>query len=121
MLKAIHAQEDAKAAKEKALQVVEKLRAMRLAKAAEIVENGIGETLSYYAMPPEHWRCLRTNNPLERLMREIRRRTRVVGAFPDGQSALMLVAARLRHVATTKWGTKRYLQMDRLAEIVAIA
>ena len=121
MLKAIHAQEDAKAAKEKALQVVEKLRLMRLAKAAEIVENGIDETLSYYAMPPEHWRCLRTNNPLERLMREIRRRTRVVGAFPDGQSALMLVAARLRHVAATKWGTKRYLQMDRLAEVVAIA
>jgi transposase-like protein len=121
MLKAIHAQEDAKAAKEKALQVVEKLRAMRLAKAAEIVAAGIDETLSYYAMPPEHWRCLRTNNPLERLMREIRRRTRVVGAFPDGQSALMLVAARLRHVAATKWGTKRYLQMDRLAEIVAIA
>jgi putative transposase len=121
MLKAIHAQEDAKAAKEKALQVVEKLRAMRLAKAAEIVEAGIDETLSYYSMPPEHWRCLRTNNPLERLMREIRRRTRVVGAFPDGQSALMLVAARLRHVAATKWGTKRYLQMDRLAEVVAIA
>jgi len=62
MLKAIHAQEDAKDAKEKALQVVEKLRMMRLAKAAEIVENGINETLSYYAMPPEHWRCLRTNN-----------------------------------------------------------
>ena len=121
MLKAIHAQEDAKAAKEKALQVVEKLRAMRLAKAAEIVEAGIDETLSYYALPPEHWRCLRTNNPLERLMREIRRRTRVVGAFPDGQSAQMLVAARLRHVAATKWGTKRYLQMDRLAEVVAIA
>ena len=121
MLKAIHAQEDAKAAKEKALQVVAKLRAMRQAKATEIVETGIDETLSYYAMPPEHWRCLRTNNPLERLMREIRRRTRVVGAFPDGQSALMLVAARLRHVAATKWGTKRYLQMDRLAEVVAIA
>ena len=106
---------------EKTRQVVGKLRAMRLAKAAEIVQNGIDETLSYYAMPPEHWRCLRTNNPLERLMREIRRRTRVVGAFPDGQSALMLVAARLRHVAATQWGTKRYLQMDRLAEIVAIA
>ena len=81
----------------------------------------IGETLSYYSLPPEHWRCLRTNNPLERLMREIRRRTRVVGAFPDGNSALMLVAARLRHVAATKWGTKRYLQMSRLAELVAIA
>ena len=121
MLKAIHAQEDRQAAKEKANKVVDKLRAMKLAKAAEIVENGIEETLSYYELPPEHWRCLRTNNPLERLMREIRRRTRVVGAFPDGKSALMLVAARLRHVAGTRWGAKRYLQMNRLAEVVAIA
>lgn len=121
MLKAIHAQEDAEAAKEKARQVVTKLCEMRLSKAAEIVENGIDETLSYYSFPPEHWRSIRTNNPLERLNREIRRRTRVVGAFPDGHSALMLVAARLRHVAATKWGTKRYLQMNRLAELVAIA
>jgi putative transposase len=121
MLKAVHAQEDAKAAKEKASQIIQKLKMMRLSKAAEIVENGIDETLSYYSLPAEHWRCLRTNNPLERLMREIRRRTRVVGAFPDGQSALMLVAARLRHVAATKWETKRYLQMNRLAEVVAIA
>jgi putative transposase len=120
MLKAIHAQEGAKAAEEEALQMVEKLRAMRLTKAADIVENGIGETLSYYAMPPEHWRYLRTKNPLDRLMRETRRRTWTVGAVPDGQLALMLVAARLRHVAATKWGTKRYLQMDRLAEVVAI-
>ena len=121
MLKAIHAQEDAEAAREKARQVAEKRREMKLAKAAEIVANGIEETLSYYAMPAEHWRSLRTNNPLERLNREIRRRTRVVGAFPDGKSALMLVAARLRHVASTKWGTKRYLQMNRLAEVKAIA
>jgi len=121
MLKAIHAQEDAQAAREKAAQVVEKLRAMKLARAAEIVAAGVDETLSYYAMPPEHWRSIRTNNPLERLMREVRRRTRVVGAFPDGRSALMLVAARLRHVAATRWGTKRYLQMNRLAEVVAIA
>jgi len=121
MLKAIHAQEDAQSAKEKARQVAIKLREMRLARAAEIVEAGIDETLSYYSMPSEHWRSLRTNNPLERLMREIRRRTRVVGAFPDGKSALMLVAARLRHVAATKWGTKRYLQMNRLAEVLSIA
>jgi len=121
MLKAIHAQEDARAAKEKAFQRMEKLKAMRLARAAETVESGIDETLSYYSMPSEHWRCLRTNNPQERLMREIRRRTRVVGGFPDGKSALMLVAARLRHVAATEWGTKRYLQMNRLAEVVAIA
>jgi putative transposase len=94
------------AAAEKARLVVEKLRAMELAKAAEIVANGIEKTLRYYQLPPERWRCLRTNNPLERLMREIRRRTRVVGAFPDGNSALMLVAARLRHVASTRWLTE---------------
>jgi len=52
-------------------------------------------------------------------MREIRRRTRVVGSFPDGNSALMLVAARLRHIASTKWGTTRYLNMDRLQELIS--
>lgn len=116
MLKAIHAQEDRQAAQTKAADVVAKLRAMKLAKAAGLVEEGVGETLSYMAYPREHWTRIRTNNPLERIMREIRRRTRVVGAFPDGHSALMLVAARLRHVAGTKWGTRKYLDMERLVE-----
>jgi putative transposase len=114
----IHAQEDANAAKGKALQIVWKLRLKRLAEAAE---NGIDERLSYCAMPPKNWRCQRTTNSLEWLNPEIRRRTRAVGTFPDGQSALMLVAVRLRHVAATGWGTKRCLQMDRRAEVVAIA
>ena len=105
MLKAIHAQENAQAAKENARHVVEKLHAIRAGQGRVDRQNGIDEMLSYYSMPPELWRCLRTNNPLERLMREIRRRTRVVGAFPDGNSVLMLVAARLRHVAATRWGT----------------
>ena len=48
---------------------------------------------------------------MERIMREIRRRARVVGCFPDGGSALMLVSARLRHIAGTKWGTRVYLDM----------
>jgi len=116
MLKAIHAQEDAPAAGQKAAQVVQRLKEMKLAGAAKIVAEGIGETLAYMAFPREHWVRLRTNNPLERLLREARRRTRVVGAFPDGRSALMLVAARLRHVAGTKWGSHRYLDMDLLKE-----
>jgi transposase-like protein len=114
MLKAIHAQEDLEAAREKAALVVTKLREMKLAKAAEIVAGGIEETLQYFQFPSEHRRSLRTNNPLERLMREIRRRTRAVGAFPDGNSALILVSARLRHVVGTLWGRKRYMDMDRL-------
>ena len=116
MLKAIHAQEDRAAARQKAEQVAAKLKEMKLADAAEHVRTGIEETLYYYAFPREHWRSLRTNNPLERLLREVRRRTRAVGAFPDGKSALMLAAARLRHVAGTNWGMRRYLDMNRLSE-----
>jgi len=116
MLKAIHAQEDREAAEKKAADVVAKLHEMKLTKAAKIVQEGVAETLSYMMFPREHWTRIRTNNPLERIMREIRRRTRVVGAFPDGTSALMLVAARLRYVAGTRWGTRKYLDMTRLEE-----
>ena len=108
MLKAIHAQESKKASREKAKAVVAELRAMKLKEAAKKVEDGIEETLTYCDFPSEHWTRIRTNNVIERLNREIRRRTRVVGTFPDGNSALMLVCARLRHVAGTQWGKKIY-------------
>lgn len=125
MLKAIYAQESLEAARKKSTDVCIKLREMKLPKAADLIEEKIEETLSYYQFPVGHWTRIRSNNPLERLMREIRRRTRVVGAFPDGQSALMLAAARLRHVAGTKWGTRRYLSMDELykqdAELMEMA
>ena len=87
---------------------------MKLKQAAQKVEDGIEETLTYYAFPSEHWTRIRTNNIIERLNREIRRRTRVVGTFPDGNSALMLVCARLRHVAGTQWGNKKYMNMKHL-------
>ena len=114
MLKAIHAQEDRTAAMAKAKEVATKLEKMKLGKAAKLVQEAVGDTLTYYAFPSTHWRQIRTNNPMERIIREIRRRTRVVGAFPDGQSALMLVAARLRHVAATRWGSRRYLAAELL-------
>jgi putative transposase len=121
MLKAIHAQEDRQAAGDKAALVVEKLLAMKLTKAAAMVREGVEETLSYMAFPREHWIRLRTNNMLERIMREIRRRTRVVGNFPDGNSAVMLVAARLRHLSGTKWGTRGYLDMSHFREARQLA
>lgn len=95
------------------------MRGASATQASSAAPKGVSETLSYMDFPREHRRCIKTNNlggPLERLNREVRRRTRVVGAFPDGQSALMLVAARLRHIAGTKWGTRRYLDMGRLRE-----
>ena len=114
MLKAIHAQEDKTAAREKAKAVAEKLRGMKLNKAAQKIDDSVEETLTYMGFPSEHWTRIRTNNTLERLNREIKRRTKVVGTFPDGESALMLVCARLRHVTSSEWGTKRYLNMEHL-------
>lgn len=116
ILKAIHAQEDKEAATIKAHAAVEKLRMMKLPDAAEIVKSGINETLTYMDFPREHWIRIRTNNALERILREVRRRTRVVGNFPDGRSALMLVCARLRYIVSTAWGEKRYLNMKLLIQ-----
>lgn len=117
MLKAIHAQESREAALAKADDVVAALRSMKLKTAADWVAEHIDETLTYYSYPSEHWIKLKTNNPMERLLKEARRRTKVVGAFPDGKSALMLVAARLRHVASTSWGTRKYMNMKLLEEM----
>ena len=113
MLKAIHAQEDLKAAREKAKAVAQKLRDMKLKEAAKMVEDSVLETLTYMNFPPEHWMKIRSNNAIERLNREIRRRTRVVGAFPDSNSALMLVCARLRYMESSLWGAKCYLNSKR--------
>lgn len=116
MLKAIHAMESRGAAEAKALAVAEELERMRLGEAARVVREGFRETLAYTAFPREHWRRIRTNNAIERLNREIRRRTRVVGTFPDGRSALMLVTARLKYVAESEWGSRRYLDVTLLEE-----
>ncbi|PJZ60096.1 IS256 family transposase, partial [Leptospira adleri] len=117
MLKAIHSQENKEEALKKASSVTERLTEMKLKEAAKVISDGIAETLSYMDFPSEHWRKIRTNNPLERIIKEIKRRTKVVGAFPDGKSALMLATARLRHVASTKWGTKKYVDMEKLKEL----
>ena len=111
MLKAIHAQESRPTAQEKAEAVIAELRRQRLTRAAKLIEESIGETLTFYAFPDSHWIKIRTNNPLERIMKEIRRRTKVVGAFPDGQSCLNLAAARLRHIAGSHWSTRKYMNM----------
>lgn len=117
MLKAIHSQESKEAARLKAQHVTEKLREMKLKAAAKKVEDSIEETLTFMDFPSQQWTRIRTNNTLERLNREIKRRTRAIGAFPDGNSALMLVCARLRHVAGSEWGIKRYMNMEHLLEI----
>jgi putative transposase len=84
VLKAVHAQESREAAEQKARTIIADLRASKMSKAAALVEQAVNEMLTYYAFPDIHWQKIRTNNPVERIIGEIRRRTRVVGAFPDG-------------------------------------
>lgn len=67
----------------------------------------------YYRYPSEHWLKLKINNPMERLLNKVPRRTRVVGALPDGHSVL-LVSAGLRHVSATNWGLRKYMNMKLL-------
>lgn len=116
MLKAIHAMETREASERKAAEVADELESMRLEEAAKTVRGGCAETLTYTRFPAAHWRRIRTNNAIERLNREIRRRTRVVGTFPDGRNALMLVTARLKYVAGSEWGSRRYLDVTLLDE-----
>jgi len=121
----IHAQESREAADNKAQAIVDDLRASKMGKAADLVEQAVHETLTYYGFPDIHWQKIRTN-PLERIMKEIRRRTRVVGAFPDGQSCLNLAAARLRYIAGITWSAKCYMNMrplyqQHLSETEAVA
>lgn len=85
--------------------------------AARTVRDGFAETLAYTKFPPEHWRRIRTNNGTERINREIRRRTRVVGTFPDGNSTLMPETARLKYIVEHEWGKGRYLDMSKLEEM----
>ena len=122
-LKAIFSMESRDKALEKAESVAKDMEARKLREAAKCLREGIGETTTYLLddYPREHRRRIRTNNMIERLNREIRRRTRVVGSFPDGRSALMLICARVRYVTSSEWSTRRYLDMSRLGENVQSA
>ena len=122
-LKAILSMESRDKALEKAESVAKDMEARKLREAAKCLREGIGETTTYLLddYPREHRRRIRTNNMIERLNREIRRRTRVVGSFPDGRSALMLICARVRYVTSSEWSTRRYLDMSRLGENVQSA
>ena len=114
-LKAVFAMESRESALDKAEQVAAEMRSRRLRAAANCLREGVGETTTYLLdeFPDGHRRRIRTNKMIERLNREIRRRTRVVGGFPDGNSALMLVCARIRYVTANEWSTRRYLDMSR--------
>ena len=108
--------ESRESALDKAGTVAAEMGARRLKAATNRLREGIGETTTCLlpGFPDGHRRRIRTNNMIERLNREIGRRTRVVGSFPDGNGALMLVRARIRYAAANEWSNRRYLDMSRL-------
>ena len=111
-LKAIHAQESLGAGLREAEEVARELETSKLADAARVIREDVAETLTYARFPMEHWRRIRTNNGIERLNREVKRRTNAVGSFPDGRSAMMLAAVRCKYVADGNWGKRRYLDVS---------
>lgn len=122
-LKAIFAQENRKSAMAKAGTVAGEMEERKLKSAANCLREGVGETTTYLLpeFPANHRIKLRTNNMIERLNKEIRRRTRVVGSFPDSNSALMLVCARIRYVTSRSWSDRRYMDMSRLDDNLGAA
>lgn len=114
-LRAVFAMESRESALDKAGTVAAEMEARRLTAAANRLREGIGGTTTCLlpGFPDGRRRRIRTNNMIERLNREIGRRTRVVGSFPDGNGALMLVRARIRYAAANEWSNRRYLDMSR--------
>lgn len=107
-------QESKKASCEKATAMVPELKAMKMPETAKKIEAGIEKTLTCCYFLSENRVKIRTNSVIEQLNRKIRCRMRVVGAFPDGTPAQMLVCARLRQVAGTQWSCKKYMNMKHL-------
>lgn len=88
----------------------------RFPKAVSVFEAGISDTLTYLGYPGSHHARLRTTNMLERLFREVKRRTRVVGVFPNEVSASTL-ATEIVLRSSEEWALKRYLNMDALEAV----
>ena len=122
-LKAIFAQENRESAMAKAGTVAGEMGERKLKAAANRLREGVGETTTCLLpeFPANHRIKLRTDNVIERLNKEIRRRTRVVGGFPDSNSALMLVCARIRYVTSRSWSDRRYMDMSRLDDSLGAA
>ena len=117
MLKTFHAQESKETARKKAKEDAEKLREMKFNAAFKRPDDDIKKTFIYMDFPPQYRLKICTDNVIERLNREICRRTRAVGSFPDVKSAQMLVCVRTRYISVKDLGCKRYINMKHLEEI----
>jgi len=119
MVRSISAQPDAASVREQHARVVEQL-GQRFPAGAELLEEAGPDILAFTAVPKEVWRQVWSNNPLERLNREIRRRTDVVGIFPNRGAALRLIGAVLAE-QNDEWADtgRRYISLEVIAKTLA--
>ncbi len=116
MVRTIFAQPDAETVHEQYRRIVDQL-ATRFPEAAALLEEAAADLLAFTAFPKEHWRQLWSNNSLERLNKEIRRRTDVVGIFPDRAAVIRLVGAVLAE-QNDEWAvaSRRYMSVESIAK-----
>jgi putative transposase len=116
-IRTVFVQPDATSARDQWRRVADGFRA-RFPRLAELMDAAEEEVLAYLAFPPEHWRQIWSNNPLERLNKEVKRRTDVVGIFPDGDAVIRLVGAVLAEQHDEWQVSRRYFSADSLAKLV---
>jgi putative transposase len=115
-IRTVFVQPDAAAAREQWRRVADGFRP-RYPRLAELLDAAEADVLAYLTFPPEHWRQIWSNNPLERLNKEVKRRTDVVGIFPNPEAALRLVGAVLAEQHDEWQVARRYFSAESLAKL----
>src|SRR5215211_6831766 len=116
LLRTIFAQDTAEAAHAQWKQVADTLRE-RFSKLADLMDRSRDDVLAYMAFPREHWAQIASTNPLERLNREIKRRSDVVGIFPNDPAVIRLVGALMLE-QNDEWAvTRRYMSLESLSAL----
>ncbi len=113
-IRTIFTQPDAASAREQWRRVADNLRG-RFPKLACLLDDAEAEVLAYATFPATHWRQIWSNNPLERLNKEVKRRTNVVGIFPNAAAVIRLVGAILAEQHDEWQVSKRYFSAESLA------
>jgi transposase-like protein len=115
-IRTVFAQPNQEAARQQLAEVVAVMKP-RWPKAAKVLANGEEEVLTYMTFPVEHWTRIYSTNPLERLNREIKRRTNVVSIFPDTASVLRLVGSILIEAHDEWQAGRRYFSLDSMRRL----
>jgi putative transposase len=115
-IRTVFAQPDAESARQQWRRVADGFR-VRFPKLAELMDEAEEDVLSYASFPVEHWQKIWSNNPLERLNKEVKRRTNVVGIFPNEAAVIRLVGAVLSEQHDEWQVAKRYFSVGSLAKL----